>query len=116
MVEESSEQKLDRMKPRMRAIVGIESTDDMKLSVKLIHLVEGDEKLDDFVFEWFAQHGNTIEEARENCVGSLVAYLQCCKPGLRGSILNALEPEAARDVRDRLGIPREEKEETRSRR
>lgn len=106
----------DEQKPRVRAVVGLEASDDLKLSVKLIQLVEGDEKLDDFVFEWFAQSGNTLGEARENCVGSIAFYLRRCTPGLRGSILNALEPEAARDVRDRLGMPSEETQETRSRR
>ena len=102
-------------RPHASVIVGVESNDELKLNVKLIHIVDGDAQVGDLVFKWFVQTGNTIEEARANCLESIEFYLRC-RPGLRDSILKSLEPEVERDVRDRLGIPREEKEETRSRR
>lgn len=102
-------------RPHASVIVGVESTDELKLHVKLIHVVDGDAEMGDLVFKWFVQSGNTIEEARSNCYGSIAFYMRC-RPDLRDSILKALEPEAAREVCDRLGIPHEEKEETRSRR
>lgn len=107
------------MKPRPHAsvIVGVEATDELKLNVKLIHVVDGSPEIGDLVFRWFVQSGNTIEEARENCLGSIAFYARC-RPDLRDSILRALEPEARRSVRERLGLPSEEEqeEEKRSRR
>jgi hypothetical protein len=102
-------------RPHATVIVSVESNDDLKLSVKRIHVIDGDPYAGDLVFKWFAQWGNTIEEARENCLGCIAFYSRC-RPDLRDAILNALEPEAARGVCDRLGILREEKEDTRSRR
>jgi hypothetical protein len=102
-------------RPHASVIVGVESTDELKLNVKLIHIVDGDAEMGDLVFKWFVQSGNTIEEARENCLGSIAFYARC-RPDLRDAILKALEPEAAREVCARLGIAREEKEDTRSRR
>lgn len=104
------------MKPQATVIVGVESTDELKLNVKMIHIVDGEPKVGDLVFRWFVQSGNTPEEARANCLDSIAFYVRC-RPDLRRSILKALEPEAARSVRERLGLPREDEEEApRSRR
>lgn len=97
-------------KPRVTVVVGVESTDDLKLHVKLIHVVDGEPEIGDFVFKWFAMAGNTIEEARENALGSMAFYLRC-RVDLRDPILKALEPEARRVVRQRLGLPSEEEQE-----
>lgn len=102
-------------KPCVSVMIGIEANDELKLNVKLIQLVDGEPGIGEysqFVFRWFTMHGNTQEGARENCLESLAFYLRCSDPGLRDSVLNALEPAAARDVRARLGLPREEEKAT----
>jgi hypothetical protein len=103
------------MKPHASVIIGVEAVAFDKLQVKLIHIVDGNPELGELVFKWFSQSGNTYEEARENCLASIAFYARC-RPDLRDAILKALEPEATRDVRNRLGMSDEEKEETRSRR
>lgn len=102
------------LKPRVSVICLLESTDELKLQVKRIQIIDGGPELGDLVFTWFVQTGDTIEYARDNAHGAIAFYLRC-RTDLQTTILNALEPEAARGVRARLGI-NEDEEETRSRR
>lgn len=89
------------MKARASVVIAVESDDDMKLTIKLIQIVVGPPNWDDFVFEWFRETGHTEEDARANCIDSIAFYLRC-RSQFREQILNALDPESAREVRQRL--------------
>jgi hypothetical protein len=102
---------------RARVLVAVEASDELKLCVKLIRIVEVEvheqEGPDDLVFEWFSMTGNSREDARRNCVESIEFYL-FCRPELRDAILEALDTTTAEEVAIRLkGRTREEETTTR---
>lgn len=84
-------------KSRARVLVDIEATDDLKLIMRRIRVVDDDITLDDATFEWFNQIGHSPQDARRNCVEA-IAFFARCRPELRASIVQALDVSCANDV------------------
>jgi hypothetical protein len=96
---------------RARVVVAIEATEDLKLCVKYIRIVDGDITLDELLFEWFNMTGFTSEGARRNCIDSIAFFLRC-RPPLRDAIMGALDAPSAREVKDAIEGSREKEKAT----
>jgi hypothetical protein len=89
------------MMQRARVLVSIESTDELKLVVKLIRVVDEDVTVDDLMFEWFNMVGFTKEDARRNCIES-IAFFLLCRPELYQAIIGALDDSCANEVKSAI--------------
>ena len=90
---------------RARVLVAVDASNDFKLCVKFIRIVESDGREtepDDLVFEWFSMRGNTRDDARRNCVESIALYIRS-RPELREAILGALDAVCALEVAGAIG-------------
>lgn len=90
---------------RARVLVAVEASNELKLCVKFIRILESDGREtepDDLVLEWFSMRGNTREDARRNCVESIALYIRS-RPELREAILGALDAACALEVAGAIG-------------